>query len=146
MNNNNNIIMFDYALPVIQAVCFSSSIAMSVLTIILRKMDCNNQFEISAAELDLLLSVKDKATRTRGLNILRLTNLVLISIENRKGNIKFSVNTNAYSHVEISQRRVGLCFDESLNFDVIDKSGYIDKTKLANFRARKSSNGLRGAL
>ncbi|GFZ59411.1 hypothetical protein PSE10A_19220 [Pseudomonas amygdali pv. eriobotryae] len=146
MNKNNNIVMFSYAFPVIQAVCFSSSIAMSVLTIILRKMDCNNQFEISATDLDLLLCVKDAATRTRGLNILRLTNLVLVSIENRKGIIKFSVNTNAYSHVETSQRRVGLCFDEPLNFEAIDNNGHVDKIKLAGFRARKNSNASRGAV
>ncbi|WP_147473252.1 hypothetical protein [Pseudomonas coronafaciens] len=124
----------------------SNPFAISTLLFLLRVMDKNNQYEISASELDKAIGIKSDCTRTKGLNVLRLTNIVKVVINNRTGILKFSVNINAYGYSNVTDRRMGLCFSEALNFDVIDSQGFIDKSKLANFRARKNSKASRGAV
>lgn len=128
---------YRHATPIIAAVNIYSGLASAILTFAIDEMNVKNECEANLQDLDSALGIKNAATRTKALNVLRLMNLIETSTCNRTGMTKFRINSKAYStETEVSALKSS-SFHEDLNFDALDENGFIKDEAIKNFKARK---------
>ncbi|MEQ4191136.1 hypothetical protein [Pseudomonas coronafaciens] len=128
---------YDAADGLIEAVLLENGAASLILHSASKKMDINNECEVTIAALDNLIRAKDPATRTKALNILRLTKLADITIDNRNAMVRLRINSRAYYRFGEDSSAKKNCYNEELNFGCLDSEGYLCKQEIKNFRVSK---------
>lgn len=128
---------YDEADDLIRAVLLESGAASLILYSASKKMDINNECEVTIAALDKLIRAKDPDTRTKALNILRLTRLVEITIDNRNAMVRFRINARAYYRFGEDLSAKKNSYNEELNFGCLDVDGYLSKSAIKDFRVSK---------
>ncbi|OLY72277.1 hypothetical protein AU074_13965 [Pseudomonas sp. ATCC PTA-122608] len=136
--------VFGYAYRMIAAVNMANRLSGVILMIVTHKMDANNELMLSTAELDKALGIGDASTRTKAMNILRLSNLVEIKYDNRFGIYRVRVNTKAYQRGRKKRTpNKNKLFSEDLNFDILGNDGLIKQSAIDGYKvnpARKVKN------
>lgn len=130
---------YGYAYGMIAAVTLANRFSGVMLMIVTSNMDENNEYEISVGEIDKSLDIKEPKTRTKALNILRLSKLVEIIYDNRTSRYRIRVNTKAYLRGTKKRKpNKNKTFCEYFDFDILDSKGFIKQSAIDGYKVHDS--------
>ncbi|MQT34293.1 hypothetical protein [Pseudomonas helleri] len=138
--------VYGYAYGMIAAVTLANRFSGVMLMIVTSNMDENNEYEISVSDIDKALDIREPKTRTKALNILRLSKLVEIIYDNRTSRYRIRANTKAYLRgTKDSKAKINKTFCEDLDFDILDSKGFIKQSAIDGYKvhdSRKANSGV----
>lgn len=138
-NSQSFVKVYSYAYRMIAAVTFANRFSGVLLMIVANNMDENNEFEFGVGEIDKALDIREPSTRTKALNVLRLSRLVEIVYDNRTSRYKIRVNTKAYLRSTKKRKpNKNKTFCEDLDFDILDSKGFIKQSAIDGYKVHDS--------
>lgn len=129
--------MYKNASVVIDAIGACNNLSLRILNQAVMAMNVKNECEVNLNDLDNALRIKNAATRTKALNVLRFMNVIETTTCNRTGITQFRINARAFStDTEIAALK-HVTFNAPFNLEALDGDGYIIEEALNSFKARK---------